>query len=390
MHEMSVKEADRLAGRRVIIITGVLGLGGAERQALLLARHLKDGGADVQWWGLTDTPGRACELCDACGIPWKALPFDLTWNRREMVGQVVRFTAALRRVRPDVLLPYTNPPNVFCGLAWRWAGAKTCLWSQRDEGNIGRLPGRLERLAARRAAGLIANSTGAADFLVRDLSVERTRIRLIHNGVELAAPQRSVAQWRSDLGVGPSTRLACMVANLTEFKDHETLLCAWRRVQEGLGAGREAVLLLAGKPYTTTERLKALAFDLELGRSVRFLGAVADIGGLLAAVDLGILSSRLEASPNGLLECMAAGLPVVGTDIAGIREAVGTEQIGCLAPPGDAEALGRAILAALGDETGRRQAGEANRRRIEREFSVEAMVTQTVRYIADTLRGEPG
>jgi glycosyltransferase involved in cell wall biosynthesis len=94
---------------------------------------------------------------------------------------------------------------------------------------------------------------------------------------------------------------------------------------------------------------------------------------LLAAVDVGVFSSRTEGCPNGVLECMAAGLAVAGTDIPGIREALGPEGLPFLAPPGDEERLAEAILDLAESPALRARAGAANRERIRREFTVEGM-----------------
>jgi glycosyltransferase involved in cell wall biosynthesis len=179
-----------------------------------------------------------------------------------------------------------------------------------------------------------------------------------------------------------------MVANLQRFKDHITLLKAWRVVVDRLASeGREAVLLLAGRFDDTPLNLKALAYDLELGRSVRFLGSVKDVSGLLGAVDLGVHSSVNEGCPNGVLECMAAGLAVAGTDYPGILEAVGAEGYAHLAPPGDAEALAERIIKLALDPTARRAAGSANRLRIENEFPPWNMYQKVLSVIAEGLRG---
>ena len=84
--------------------------------------------------------------------------------------------------------------------------------------------------------------------------------------------------------------------------------------------------MLAGRPEGRRELLEVLARDLGLGERVRFVGDVDDVAGLLGASDVGVLSSTpLEGCPNAVIESMAAGLPVVGTDIPGVREALGDE-----------------------------------------------------------------
>src|SRR4029078_7912473 len=91
-------------------------------------------------------------------------------------------------------------------------------------------------------------------------------------------------------------------------KDHQTLLRSWRRVVDGLDQdGRRAVLLLAGDAYPMQDAAKALAFDLRLDESVRFLGVVDDVPGVVRAADVSVLSSLREGLPRALLERMGAG-----------------------------------------------------------------------------------
>jgi glycosyltransferase involved in cell wall biosynthesis len=272
-------------------------------------------------------------------------------------------------------------------LTWRWTGARLCVWNQRDlgVGSEGIGP-RSQRAAVRRVRLVIANSQAGAEYLIRELGVPEGRIRVIRNGIELDPRAAGRDAWRRSLGVEAGCFLAVMVANLQPAKDHVTLLRAWRILLDRLPAGRrEAVLLLAGYSGPTADRIKALAFDLDLGRRVRFLGPVKDVAGLLGAADLGVLSSRSEGCPNGVLECMAAGLPVVGTDIPGIREALGPDAARLLAPAGDAEGLAQRIQLFAGDPGLRAQAGEANRRRAQAEFSLQRMCEETTALLWEAL-----
>jgi len=180
--------------------------------------------------------------------------------------------------------------------------------------------------------------------------------------------------------------VATMVANLHGYKDHATLLNAWRVVVDHLQTGSTPTLLLAGTPENTALTLKAQAFDLELGRSVRFLGAVEDVSGLLLASDCCVFSSQFEGVPNGVLEGMAAGLAVVATDIPGIREAVGDSRCAILTPPGDAERMAEAILEVARNPAQARAMGRAGQERIRQEFTPEKMVRESVEWIEEGLR----
>jgi glycosyltransferase involved in cell wall biosynthesis len=372
---------------RVIIVIGPFDLGGAERQALLLSRYLiGEGNAKVEIWGMRK-PGRVSELCDKYNIPWRIAPIPLDWlpSRWKQLGRLLKFAWALRQAKPDVIIPFMFYPSVVCGLVWRLTGARACVWNQRDEGRE-RLGRRAEQLAVRMMPYFIVNSMHGADFLIKTLGAPADRVRIVYNGVEPAPPEGDRASWRKQLGLDEDCFVACMVANLQTYKDHFTLLRAWRIVLDRMAElSRKAVLLLAGRFYHTAVDLKLLAYDLDLGRSVRFLGGVSDVSGLLSAVDLGVHSSVNEGVPNGVLECMAAGLAVVGTDYPGIREAVGPAGYQFLAEPKNPETLAEQIVRLALDPETRHQAGEVNRRRVETEFSPLTMYQNFVSVLGEAL-----
>jgi glycosyltransferase involved in cell wall biosynthesis len=243
----------------------------------------------------------------------------------------------------------------------------------------------LQRWAAKSTSKFIANSSASVGFL-NTLGVEDNRICLIHNGVSLSPSAEGPAEWRRKLGLRESDLVACMVANLHQNKDHETLLRAWRIVVDEVRIqGLCPVLLLAGRFDNMYEKLRTLASDLELDGNVMFLGSVKEIGGLLKAVDLGVFSSRNEGCPNGVLECMASGLAVAATDIPGTREALGTDSQSTLSPPGHHPALAANIVRLLYDAGLRQQEGERNRRRVAQIFTTERMCAETTEVIAELL-----
>ena len=369
-----------LCGERIAIVLGSLELGGAERQALLLAQYLRDTEkASVEIWGFL-SPGRAAELCDQSGIPWKIVP--LSWHKgyiRRFLG-LRRLTNTLKKSHISMVLPYTILPNVACGLIWRRSTARICIWNQRDEG-VQRLEPAQEVRAAGRVSAFVANSNGGARFLKKELGVNPELIRVISNGVVLAEAELDRSTWRGQLELREDCLAVCMVGNLHGNKDHLTLLKAWRIVLDEMAIiGRPAVLVLAGRK-DDSRRLEILCREMSIGHAVRVPGVVKDIAGLLQAMDIGVLSSRSEGCPNGLLECMAAGLPVAGTDIPGIRDVIGPGGDAFLAPPGDAEALARCIITLAHDPELRATLGAANRHHVNDKFSPQKMCEQTVALI---------
>lgn len=375
------KVAPVLNGRRIIFVFGSLELGGAERQALMLAEYLSvQEQADVEVWGFNHA-GPVATICAQSGLAWRVVPLLLVGNHVTSLG-LAKLAWLLRRARPDILLPYTLLPNVVCGLVWQWTGARACVWNQRDEG-IARMSARLERRAVRRIPQFISNSRQGARFLVDKLKVSPANVSVINNGVACLAPQMDRVRWRKQLQLGDECFVACMVANLHNNKDHKTLLAAWHRVVTTLAAsGRSAVLLLAGRYDDAYESLIALSYALGINHSIRFLGQVDDVAGLLSAVEISVFSSRSEGCPNGVLESMAAGLAVAATDITGIREVVGPAGTPFLAPRGDAEALADKILKLANDPTLCAGLGAENQIRIRDNYNSLRMCKETVALLA--------
>lgn len=370
-----------LKSRRIVFVLGNLQLGGAERQALILARYLAEHEqAMVQVWGFNQT-GPVAEICDRHGLPWRMIPYPFTGPRYTRLRGLVRVCTALREMKPDILLPYTFGPNVVCGLIWKWTGARASVWNQRDEGIVpygSPSVGRAAKLTPR----FISNSDRGAQFLIDKLHVDAAKVTVIRNGIETVAPESDRRAWRERLSVDDRSFVACMVANLHTLKDHVTLLHAWRKVVSDFERnGRSALLVLAGRHDGAYESLTALAAELKLNGTVRFAGPVSDVPGLLGAADVSVFSSRSEGCPNAVLESMAAGLPVAGTDIAGIREVVGPGGAEFLTPAGDADSLANVLLKLAKDPELCARSGAQNRERIRERYDWLRMCKETVNVL---------
>lgn len=380
-----VRAGDFLSGRKIVFVFGSLEVGGAERQGVLLASHLKQKGALVQVWGF-EKPGALIPHCVEAGIPYRIVSCRFEKLSRRIVG-ALRLAVALSREKPDVLLPYTAIPNLICSLVWRLAVVKICIWNQRDEG-LQLEPGRLlHRMAVRLAPFYISNSSHGKEFLCSTFDVPAERVRVIRNGVQVRAPLKSRALWREYLRADDTTFIACMVANLHPFKDHLTLIEAWSIIVRSFPADRKMPLLVLAGRFDGCELAVTQLIDrLKLQREVVLLGKVDDVAGLLDAVDLCVHSSFHEGCPNAVLEAMSAGLPVVGTDIPGVRDALGSAESQYLVPASDSEALAHILLRVALDEEERLEMGRANQQRAAAEFSPEAMCRQTAEFLSRCLQ----
>ena len=218
----------------------------------------------------------------------------------------------------------------------------------------------LQRHAYRWAHAIVANSSAAADSLLRE-GVPHGRISVIPNGVNLErfAFQRSVRPVRTIL----------TVANLRREKAHEVLFGAIARVAPRHPSLR---LRLAGDGPRAAE-LRALAASLGVADRIAFLGHREDVSALLEDADAFVLPSRSEAFPNSVMEAMAAGLPVIVSAVGGLLELVYSGRTGVLVPVDDRAALADAIDALVMDPERAYELGQAARADIARRYSFDRM-----------------
>jgi glycosyltransferase involved in cell wall biosynthesis len=246
--------------------------------------------------------------------------------------------------------------NVIGLLAGAWARVPVRVGSRREmyaNKTVGQI--RLQRLAFSVAHKVVANCTAAANALERE-GVSPNRIEVIRNGLDI-----STILMRQRARSAPRTIVT--VANLRPEKRHEVLLAAMRIVT---ARHPDARLLIVGDG-PRRRALNALAVDWGLTGLVQFLGHQDDVGAALAGADIFALASSSEASPNALIEAMAAGLPAVATAAGGIPETVADGRTGLLVPVGDAAALARALLTLMDDPAlAERMGATAQQRAIER------------------------
>ena len=377
-------EADlrrEFAGSMFVIAAGHFDFfGGAERQAILLARELiqrYDCRVHFLGWG---GDGVLADHARSIGAVPVVFPLDISQRGWRQKKDLLRLAYFIRtRLRPDYLLPFVGIHCKIVGSIWKLTGARFCWWNQRDEGR--RIYGtRTEFRLLNSLPSIVSNSFEGRDFLVQKFKLPSERVRVINNGVELPSVSDG-GRWRAQLKLSENDLLFSMIANLTHFKDHVTLLKAFATVREN-EFGSRCRLVLAGRHDDTAQALKALAFDLGLSGSVYMPGAIADTDQLLEASDVVVHSSVMEGCPNAVLEAMAHGRCVLGTDISGIRQALGEDSEEFLVAPGNHESLAQQMLRLGKSPEQRRLAGMRNRERIRTNFSIERMCREVLATVS--------
>jgi glycosyltransferase involved in cell wall biosynthesis len=137
------------------------------------------------------------------------------------------------------------------------------------------------------------------------------------------------------------------------------------------------------------ESLRGLAGELGIKDDVFFLGRCDNVAELLFASDIGVLSSKAEGFANAILEYMAAGLPVVATDVGGAREAISEGGTGYLVASGDDEKMAEHIIKVLNDPQRARDMGQRGKVIVAERFSCDRHLQNTLE-LYDELLSIPG
>jgi glycosyltransferase involved in cell wall biosynthesis len=370
---------------RILLLSTSLGLGGADRQILYLAHALLEHQYDVKlvcMTGLGEMGSRALSQ----GLP--ILSLEMQRGRADRAS-FQRLVGLLREWRPHVLTSFMYHANLFGRLAGKWAGVPLIVTSIRSERNESGARDWLMRLTNWMDDACTTNSQEVADSLLRRGMLARHKVRVIPNGVDIAAltaPPEARARLRAELGVAPDEVVWLAIGRLLPQKDYPTMLRAFQPL-----AGRPARLFIAGRG-PLLEQLTQLAEQLGIRARVGFLGVRDDIAELLAAADGFVLSSAWEGMPNVVMEALAAARPGVATTVGGVPELVEPDASGWLAPARDAGALSHAMqrLMSLAPEQ-RREMGNVGHRHVAANYGLETMAQRWMTLYRELLlqRGLP-
>jgi len=160
------------------------------------------------------------------------------------------------------------------------------------------------------------------------------------------------------------------VGNLRQEKNQELLIRALAIMKD---KGRSFKALFIGDGHCRSD-LEMLAAELKVDEKIIFLGTRRDVPYLYGLLDIYCLTSRFEGLPLTLLEAMAAGVPVIGTDVLGIREVISNNENGLLVPDNDPEQLAKAILMLAQNVSLRNALAERGRRLVYDRYDLKTCV----------------
>jgi glycosyltransferase involved in cell wall biosynthesis len=376
---VTTSRADPAAHPRVLLLSTSLGMGGADRQILCLARALLARHYEVRLVSMTPLAEMGRQALDE-GLPVLSLEMErghADWRAFQ------RLVTLLREWRPQLLTSFMYHANLLGRLAGRWAGVPLIVSSIRSERNGSASRDWLMRLTNWMDDRCTTNSQEVADSLRERRLLTSGKALVIPNGVdvpELSVPPEDRGRIRSELGLAPSEFLWLAVGRLLPQKDYPTLLQAFQPL-----AAAPARLLIAGRG-DMLEELEQQVRQLGVTAQVSFLGVRNDIPALLAAADGFVLSSAWEGMPNVVMEALAAATPVVATRVGGVSELVQSGTSGLLVPAKDPGALSQAMrqLMSLPMEE-RERMGRAGRDHVATRYGMGAMAERWMALYGELL-----
>jgi glycosyltransferase involved in cell wall biosynthesis len=346
-------------------------VGGAEILAARLARRLC--GTYRFVFACLDEVGPLGDDLRAEGFPVALLGRKpgLDW------GCPIRLARLLREENVDVVHAHQYAP-FFYALAARVPGlGRPILFTEhgRHQPDFPR-PKRMlvNRMLLSRRDRVVGVGAAVRQALIANEGIPAGRVAVLYNGIDVeafaASPDQAAA--RREMGAGPGELVILQVARFDYLKDHATAVRTFANVVSRIPQAR--LVLVGDGPERPG--IEALVRELNLADRIRFLGTRIDVDRLLHGADLFMLTSVSEGIPLTVIEAMAAGLPVVATDVGGLREVVADGVTGLLAPAGDAAAVAECVLQLADAPELRRAMGAAGRERAKDHFDEPRMAAE--------------
>lgn len=303
---------------RLLYVISGLGLGGAERQLVMLSKDLARRGHAVCIFTLNDLVPRADELRgSAVELVVEQKRSRLDW------GLVRRLRRKIAEWQPDLVHGFLYDGNVYARLAGFGLGVPVLGSERSDRYRLSTAQKIGYRLTAPLGDGVVANSHAGAAFAQRVQHVRAGHVHTVWNGIDLHEIDE-----RLSCGIRPAhellpdaTKRVCIVGSIKPEKDHLLALRVARRLADRDAGWRFVCVGDELKDRVSGCKAEVFAECERLGLRdiVRFAGHRRDVPELVASCDAMLVTSRYEGFPNVVLEAMACGTPVASTDYSDVR-----------------------------------------------------------------------
>jgi glycosyltransferase involved in cell wall biosynthesis len=369
----------------ILYVLGDLDIGGAEQHIAQISPKLLREGIKPTIYCLTHKGYFAQKLeyhgVDVYEPPMASILSDLPKSIRILFGipiTITRLFFLLINLRPAIVHCFLPTPYLIGGLCSIVARIPIRIMSRRSlnvyQSKYLSLK-YIEKCLHTHMTAILGNSKVVCQQL-RDEEVPESNLGLLYNGIdtEKFCVNHNRDVFRKDLGFSETSIIIIIVANLIPYKGHVDMLLGLSEVIKQLP--KEWNLLCVGRDDGIQYDLEKQAHELGIEKNIIFLGQRMDIPELLAASDIAVLCSHQEGFSNSILESMAAGLPMVVTDVGGNSEAVEDGVNGLVVPAHNPQKLGDAIATLANNKDMRKKMGVAGRCIVEEKFTLSKCVQQ--------------
>ena len=371
---------------RLLVVISTLDLGGAEKHLLTILPHLLDT-YDITIYttshrGLLESQFIQQGIRIVGSEQKYFQKRNLMTNFFVLAKRLLQITLQLHRESYDVIHFFLPGSYLLGGVAAVMLNKKHLIMSRRSQNDYQKthlIATIIEKWLHHRMTFVVGNSEKVIGQL-REEGVTQQQLRLIYNGISLSDVREDSHSHKDD-SISPF--ILTIIANLYFYKGHADLLHALALIKDRLPDNWQ--LLCVGRDAGELNKLTVLADSLGLASHIQWLGQRLDIPELTAMSDIGLLVSHEEGFSNAILEFMAAGKPVVVTDVGGNAEAIIDGVCGLVVPAKDYTQLADAILMLASDKNLRLSYGDAARQRAVEHFSLEQCVSQYNELYKDVL-----
>ena len=360
--------------------------GGSEQQAVQLVKLLKADATYRVHVACLERDGVLLNEIESAGFT-NIPEFRLnSFYDANMVRQLRRCSKFIRDNKIEIVQTHDFYTNIFGMAAAAIARVPVRIAAKRETGMRSSLQRFIERRAFGLADAIVANAERVKKYLVES-GVQGSKISVIHNGVDLERMRLTETDHQNilrELGLpaSESMQFVTIVANLrSAVKNQRMFLRAAAKVKsEVVNVG----FVIAGEGELIDET-KAFAAGLGLSEQAFFLGRCSNVADLLSISNICCLTSESEGFSNSIIEYMAAGKPVVATNVGGAAEAVVENETGFLVASNDDEPLADRLIELLKDRVKAERMGANARHVVEAKFSLAARKEKTLELYRDQL-----
>lgn len=304
---------------RILFVISGLGLGGAEKQLIMLSKELVQRGHAVFIYALTQFVPRAGDLANSS----VELMVDPK-NSRLDIQLILRLRRRIGDWKPDIVHGFLYDGNIYARLAAFGLGVPVLDSERNDNYALSTIKSIGYYLTGGMSSGVVANSYSGAEFATRKYMRAGKNSHVLWNGIDLTEVDQRVAKAKlhgSQFFMGPGVKRVAVVGNFKPQKDLHLAMRVARSLIDLDSRWRMIVVGgdLPGKATDYKRDVVRTRDELRLYNHVSFVGSRRDVLEIIAMCDAVLITSHHEGFPNVVLEAMACRSPVVSTEYSDVR-----------------------------------------------------------------------